>query len=122
MVGFEDIVTVDRKGAVSEFATNLFDARFERELERMSTFKFAAIVLEFDWEAMNIWPKGSGIPFAKQQYMKITSHILIAKFWSLKLAYPHVDFMFAGNYGKEAVSSLFKRVRDKYGRKAIISS
>lgn len=115
LVGYEDIFTVDRKGCISEFAKNLSEKRFENELERMKTFKYAAIILEFNLEDITRWPKNSGIPKAKQFYMKFTRHAYMARFWKVRLKYPHVDFIFAGDAGKEAISSLFKRMIEQYG-------
>lgn len=116
LVGYEDVLTIDRKGSVSEFAGNLTQKRFERELERMASFKVAVVLLEFDFEEMARWPEGSGIPAAKRKYMKLNKHVLMARYWQVKLKYPHVDFQFAGVYGKDAVSSLFKRVIETYGQ------
>lgn len=113
--GYEHVFTVDRKGSVGEFAQNLFQPRFHRELERMSSMKLAVVLLEFDFEALNAWPKNSGVPLAKRRFMKVTKSVLLAQFWKIKMKYPHVEFLFAGDMGEWAVSSLFKRVIEMYG-------
>ena len=48
--GYEDRVAVERKSKVDAY--NSFGRgrrRFERELERLSTFEFAAVVIESEW-------------------------------------------------------------------------
>ena len=48
--GFEDQVAIERKSLIDAFST--FGAgrkRFERELERLSLLKFAAVVIEGGW-------------------------------------------------------------------------
>jgi hypothetical protein len=112
LVGYEDILCVERKGCVREFAMNLLQKRFEAELVRMTKFAVAVVVLEFDFEDIIRWPEGSGIPKYKWRKLKVRSSLLLKKFWDLKIAYPNIQFMFAGYHGKEAVSSLFKRVNE----------
>lgn len=113
IAGYEEKVTIDRKGSVSEFATNLMEARFERELERMADFELAVVLLEFDVEEFLRWPVGSDIPKARQRKMRLNGRVLMAKLWEMKLKYPYVDFFFAGASGKQAAASLFKRVSQK---------
>jgi hypothetical protein len=116
LVGYEEILTIDRKGSLAEFVGNLQQKRFERELQRMAGFEVAAVFLEFDFEEMRRWPEGSGIPSNRRRYMKFNKHVLLARFWEIQLKYPHVLFMFVGPYGREAAASLFKRVIEKYGK------
>lgn len=113
IAGHEDRITIDRKGCVSEFAANLLEERFERELQRMADFELAVVLLEFDFEEFLAWPVGSDIPKARQKRMKLNGRVLLAKFWDLKRKYPHVEFLFAGASGKQAAASLFKRVATK---------
>lgn len=48
--GFEDKITVERKSSPDAFGSFGKDrARFERELARLATFEFAAVVIEADW-------------------------------------------------------------------------
>jgi len=51
--GFENLITIERKSLLDAYGT--FGKRrgqFERELERMSQFQFAAVVIEADWETI----------------------------------------------------------------------
>lgn len=110
LVGYESILCVERKGSVKEFAMNLMEKRFENELMRMISFPIPVVILEFDLEDIMRWPEGSGIPKYKWPRMKVKAPFLLQRFWELQIKYPNVQFIFAGLYGKEATSSLFKRV------------
>ena len=45
--GLEDVLCIERKASVSEIAANLVDKRFDRELDRMESFKYRFLILEF---------------------------------------------------------------------------
>ncbi len=53
LVGFEDRVAVERKSLVDLFGSMGSEReRFEREIQRLSVFDFAAVVVEADWPAV----------------------------------------------------------------------
>jgi hypothetical protein len=114
--GLESLFTIDRKKSVSEFAGNLFQERFAREMDRMASLKMAIVMLEFEYEDLCEWPQSSGIPRSRWRYLKVTSSLLQKRFWEYRIKYPHVHFEFVGNRGKDASSALFKRVFEAYGR------
>lgn len=105
---FETKFAIDRKGQVSEFATNLSDPRFYRELERFDTFKRGWIFNEFYLDDIMIWPATSGIPKRQLQYVKTTPKYLIMKLNEIQVKF-NVSVLFVGSYGKEVASSMFKR-------------
>ena len=48
--GLEDQVTIERKSLADPFGTiGGLRKRFQRELKRMTSFKYAAVVIEADW-------------------------------------------------------------------------
>lgn len=114
--GFEQTITIDRKGSASEFVGNLYQKRFERELERMSTFKYAVILLEFELDTIANWhanhPRMKRVP----KHWKWKGAIL-SQFWKISLKYPHVHFIFAGSDGKAIALSMLKRGVELYGKK-----
>jgi len=69
--GYQDILTLERKGSIAELATNLVEDRFERELERMESFKYAFMILEFSMDDLIKYPKGSGIPSYQMKSVKL---------------------------------------------------
>jgi ERCC4-type nuclease len=53
IAGLEDQITVERKSLVDLFGScGAGRARFEREIERMATYRHAAIVCEADWQTI----------------------------------------------------------------------
>lgn len=56
--GMEADITIERKSLADAFSTFTTDReRFERELERMRSFKFGAVIIEAGWEAVIAGPK-----------------------------------------------------------------
>ncbi len=100
---------VERKGSISELATNLTDPRFFRELERLKEFKFAWIFCDFYIDDVMLFPATSGIPKSKLQFIKVTPQFLMMKINEIQVKY-NVRFMFVGPYGRDVLSSLFKRI------------
>lgn len=55
--GFEDQFSIERKSLADAFQTFTVEReRFERELERLNEMKFAAVVIEGDWNALTGGP------------------------------------------------------------------
>lgn len=109
IVGYEKLLTVERKGCIEEFAGNVFQERFERELERMLQFKYRYVILEFTMEDLIIFPMGTNIPAQKRRFMKVNGYLVLSRMLSFEMKYG-VTFILAGNRGKEVTASIFKRV------------
>lgn len=107
--GFEDTFVIERKGSVAEFSTNLTQPRFEKELERLDQFKFAFIVLEFELKDIVKFPVNSGIPEFRWATLRVTPQFLMKRLHEVQLAH-RAQLVFAGMWGREYASSLFKRV------------
>jgi|TARA_R110002020_G_scaffold443856_2_gene655175 ERCC4-type nuclease len=69
--GMEHILCIERKESVSELAGNCSEKRFHKELERMSTFPYAFLILEFSWSDIERYPEGSSVPRSKWSSIKI---------------------------------------------------
>src|SRR5688572_28988768 len=76
--GLEKVFVVERKQSVAEFAKNMLEARFEREMIRLENFDQAFIVCEFDFNDVQRWPLGSGLP------AKAVANIKISKYFIMK--------------------------------------
>ena len=113
--GYEQHICIERKGNVSELATNITQARFERELERMIDFPWRYILLEFDMKEVIEFPKGSKIPAYKRKYMKIKGPFFLKRILELQKKY-EVPFIFCGDYAKEVCSSIFKRFMESIAK------
>jgi hypothetical protein len=60
ILGFETAVAVERKSIADLFGTlGKGRRRFTAELERLSSYEFAAVVIEGDWrDILGLWPEG----------------------------------------------------------------
>jgi ERCC4-type nuclease len=56
LLGYENVLCVERKKNVAEFAGNIVEKRFERELERMESFLYSFIICEFTLADIMAWP------------------------------------------------------------------
>ena len=105
--GLETIFTIERKGSVQEFAQNLMDDRFYREMDRMKDFKYAYLVLEFTAEDLLNYPDSAKIPYSIKSRIKIKGNFLMSKLIELQRNYI-VDIFFAGCRGKDISYILLK--------------
>lgn len=112
LAGFEDRFCIERKADSGEYAAWVFQARCRKELERMKSFEEAYLFLEFSFEDLVRYPVNSGIPRSKWEALRLTPQGLVKAHWDLRRAYPWVRWEFVGRNGREAASSLFKRVVD----------
>lgn len=122
LLGLEDKLCIERKGSVSELATNLGKDkyRFMREIERMKDFEFKFIILEFSLENLMIFPEGSEIPEDKWGSIKITNKYMLKMLIEFQM-YDGIHVLFCGNRknAKLIINSILKRVNEHYttGRK-----
>jgi hypothetical protein len=107
--GYEEVLTIERKGTTGEFAKNINEGRFERELVRMESFKYPFMVLEFDMDDIYEFPKNSGIPRSKWSNLRVTSFYIAKRLIEFELKYK-TKIILAGTHGKDISSSIFKRV------------
>lgn len=113
--GLEKVLCIERKRNTSEISINLLgkDKRFYDELERMSTFKYAYIIYEFGFADIVNFPYNSGMPYSIQKSIKITGGLLLKTQIEIQLKFPFIQFVYAGNKGKEYALSLMKRVVER---------
>jgi ERCC4-type nuclease len=112
--GYENKFTIERKGLLAEFAKNINQGRFEKELERLEKFEHPFIILEFTMDDLLNFPQGTGIPKKYWPQLRVTKWVILKKFLELQMKYK-TKIIFAGKQGKEVASSLFKRVVEFYG-------
>ncbi len=112
--GFENDFVIERKGTAGEFARNLMESRFDREMERLSTFKHSFIILEFTMAEIKSFPINSGIPASVWSKLHISPFFLLKRISEFEIKYP-TKIIYAGSFGKEHAASLFKRMMEIYG-------
>jgi hypothetical protein len=110
--GFEDRFVIERKRSPSELSQNLFQKRFDAELVRLDKFEHAYLFLEFEFADLVRFPENSGVPKSKWPFLRVTPQLLVKRLHEVQLEHPSLRVLFVGRYGREAASSLFKRVVD----------
>lgn len=116
LVGYEDILSIERKQSTGEFATNINEARFFRELDRLEEFAHPFLILEFDYDDVLSFPANSGIPKKFWPKLKVTPNFMVKKLTEIDLNYK-VKIIFAGQgRGQERAECIFKYMVQKYGR------
>lgn len=111
--GFEPRLTIERKGTTGEFARNVVEKRFEKELKRLQEYDMPFIILEFDVADVLRFPEGSGIPRSHWPKLRISPWFILKKIVEYELRYK-TKIIFAGKHGKEVAASIFKRVMELY--------
>lgn len=107
--GMENYLVIERKGSISEWAKNVTEARFERELERLDAIQHPWILLEFNMTDLLNYPVGSGIPKKKWRWLKFRGPFILKKMTEI-IRDHRVNIVLCGANGKEVASNVFKRV------------
>ena len=115
IVGYESIFTIERKGSISEFAKNLVQDRFEREMERMQDIKHSYILLEFTMDALINYPKTLKLNYNQKKKIKIRGPLLLKILIEISVKYKPA-ILFCGSHGKQVADSIFKRIIESEGR------
>ena len=114
MLGYEHLVSIERKGSVLEWAQNVSQDRFWRELERMSHFKYPFILLECDMSDIMAFPR-YGVPARLKYVIRVQGSFILKRMNEMRLKYPNIHILCVGKHGKDVVKSLFKRVIEEEG-------
>lgn len=96
--GLRDKLCIERKGSVSELASNITQKRFYNELERMKSYKYRYIICEFFLGDILRYPIGSGIPKFKLKYIKVTPNFILSSIHRISNEYG-VNVVFCGDRG-----------------------
>lgn len=111
--GIEHLFTIERKGKCQEFAQNITQDRFERELERMDSFAHPFLFLEFSYADVMNYPYKQGIPPFLCKKIKIKPEFIVSKLFDYNLKYK-TKIVLVGTHGKDAAKSLFRKMTYKY--------
>lgn len=111
---YENRFTIERKHDCAEYASWVFQSRCRKELARMKDFEEAYLFLEFSFSDLVTYPVNSGVPRSKWPDLRVTPQALVKTHWELRREFPWVRWEFVGAHGREAASSLFKRVVDGF--------
>ena len=93
--GMEDIVCIERKKSINEVANNITESRFIDVVDRMSKFKYAFMLLEFDLEHVLNYPVGSNLPRRLWDKVKISPAFIVKHLLELQLNH-NIKVLFCG--------------------------
>jgi ERCC4-type nuclease len=94
--GLEQIIAIERKKSVSEFANNITESRFKDVVSRLSSIKHSFLLLEFDLEDVLIYPVGSNVPKKMWDKIKISPSFIIKHLLELQI-YHNIKVLFCGD-------------------------
>lgn len=109
---YENILCVERKGCIAEFANNLVKeyARFCRELDRMQTdHEHCFILLEFTMDDLLDYPRSADLPPRVKRRIVVTGSLLLKRLLEIELSYK-VKILFCGNRGQKVLTAIFKQI------------
>jgi hypothetical protein len=117
--GYEEIICVERKGCASEFYKNICTAdakRFRRELDRMSDFAHAFVILCFPLNELIAYPWKSDLPRGIKFKIGNKGDFYLRQFVQLQIDYPNINFLLCGDSenAQKTVNSIFKRIVENY--------
>lgn len=117
LVGYEEVLCIERKNSIGELAGNCSEKRFNNVLERMSRYRYPFIICEFEYDCVTSFPMGSNIPVKKWKDLRITNNYLVKFIADIQVKYG-INIIFAGGEtnAKVAALSIFKRVNESYGK------
>lgn len=106
--GLEDKFVIERKGKLQEFAKNILEDRFERELERLDQFDHSFIIGEFTIEDIYMFPVNSGIPKFLWGKLRVKPELIIKRYMEIQTNHK-VKIIPAGRHARSCAETLFKR-------------
>jgi ERCC4-type nuclease len=109
LLGYEDEICIERKGCIAEFANNLVKEkdRFFRELDRMESYRYSFIILEFTMDDLIDYPKSANLPQKVKRLIKVRGSLLLKRLIEIQLRYS-VKILFCGSNGQNVATSIFK--------------
>jgi hypothetical protein len=112
--GLEKVFVVERKKNLAEFAQNITQDRFERELERLDEFEYPFLVINCTLQNITEFPANSGLPFYLMKKTRIKPAFIWSKFIEYQVNHK-VKIILAGNQGEAITKSLFRKVHKLLG-------
>jgi len=109
--GYENILCIERKKSVSEIANNITESRFKDVIERMNSYKYASLILEFNLNDIYRYPVGSNVPKHMWSKIKISSGFIIKNLLELQIK-NNIKILFCDNAmnASKIALSLMKKV------------
>lgn len=94
--GLEDIIAIERKRNVAEFANNITESRYIDWINRLKLIKYPFLLLEFDLNDVMDYPIGSTIPKRLWSKIKISPNYIIRQLLDLQIDHK-INVIFCGS-------------------------
>jgi len=109
--GYEHLLCIERKKSVSEIANNITESRFKDVIERMNSYKYSFLMLEFSLNDIYRYPVGSNVPKHMWSKLKISPGFIIKNLLELQLK-NNIKILFCDNptNASKMALSLMKKV------------
>lgn len=109
--GLENILAIERKRNIAEFANNITESRFSDVVDRLSKIKYSFILFEFNMDQVMTYPIGSNIPKKLWNKIRISPAFLLKHIIDLQLNH-NIKIIFCGNSenAEKVALSLMRRV------------
>jgi ERCC4-type nuclease len=109
--GLEEVLAIERKKSVSEFANNITESRFKDVITRLSNIKHSFLLLEFELDDVLIYPVGSNVPKRMWDKIKISPSFIMKHLLELQI-YHNIKVIFCGDADNAAKMAefIFKKV------------
>lgn len=109
--GLEDKLAIERKKSVGEIANNITEKRFVDVLERLSSYEYPFILLEFGMDKVLKFPVGSELPKRVWDKIKVSPNFLVKNILDWQLKY-NINVLFCESVlnAIDIAEYIFKRV------------
>jgi len=120
--GLEELLGIERKKSVSEFANNITESRFKDVVMRMSQLRYSFLLLEFDLNDILIYPIGSTVPKRMWDKIKISPAFILKHILELQLNH-NIKVVFCGDSdnARKMAEHILKKVNyiERFSKKDI---
>lgn len=110
--GHENLFTIERKADTSEISLNVFEPRFERELQRMESIEYPFVICEFTYQDVLNFPENSGIPKFRWSHLKATNNSILKCLIEFQAKYKAKWLLVGKDNGKRVASCIMKRMTE----------
>ena len=110
LVGHEDRFCIERKSACSEFASNISQDRFKREIERLKNIEFRYLIIECSYDELLQFPDMSNLPKRVKSKIRAKGPFLLMCTSALQVNHK-IPVLLCGDYdnAQRVALSLMKR-------------
>jgi len=113
ILGMEDVLAIERKGTCQEFAHNILEDRFYRELERLNLYKYAFLILEFSMDEMEAYPFKTKLPKSVVRKIRVRGKFLLKKLVEIECKYPNIQVIFSEYGAKDLIEKICQNIAKK---------